>query len=147
MRILIALLVAVSAFCLALGVTQPLMRFEHLVFFTRTPSLIEMVRQLWTGGDPLLGVIVALFSIIFPAGKILAVQAVLANGEGDPARRARMRRLLAIVSKWSMMDVLVVALVIVAAKTSGLADAFTQPGLWFYATSVATAAIATAQIR
>ena len=34
-----------------------------------------------------------------------------------------------------MMDVMLVALVIVAAKTSGVADAFTQPGLWFYAGS------------
>ena len=147
MRILIALLIAVSAFSLALGVTQPLLRFEHLIFFTRTPSLIEMVGQLWTTGDPLLGAVVGLFSIVFPAGKILAVQAILAGGESNPTLHARMHRLLGIVSKWSMMDVLVVALVIVAAKTSGLADAFTQPGLWFYATSVATAAIATALIR
>jgi paraquat-inducible protein A len=58
-----------------------------------------------------------------------------------------MHRLLGAVSKWSMMDVLLVALVIFAAKTSGLADAFTQPGLWFYATSVATAAIATVLLR
>lgn len=143
MRTLIALLIAVSAFSLALGVTQPLMRFEHLFFFSRTPSLVEMVAQLWTGGDRLLGAVVALFSVIFPAGKILAVQALLADGNENPRMRERMHRLLGIVSKWSMMDVLVVALVIVAAKTSGLADAFTQPGLWFYTISVAAAAIAT----
>jgi paraquat-inducible protein A len=34
-----------------------------------------------------------------------------------------------------MMDVLLVAIVVAAAKTTGLADAFTQPGLWCYATS------------
>ncbi len=34
-----------------------------------------------------------------------------------------------------MMDVLLVAIVIFATKTSGLAQAFTQPGLWFYAGS------------
>ena len=31
--------------------------------------------------------------------------------------------------------IVLVALVIVAAKTSGMASAFTQPGLWFYAAS------------
>lgn len=147
MRIFIALLIAVSAFSLALGVTQPLMRLEHLVFFSRTPSLIEMVAQLWVGGDRLLGAIVALFSIVFPAGKILAAQALLAGGDHNPKMRRRMHRLLAIVSKWSMMDVLIVAIVIVAAKTSGFADAFTQPGLWFYVISVAAAAVATHMIR
>ena len=46
-----------------------------------------------------------------------------------------MTRLLPVLGKWSMMDVMLVALVIVAAKTSGMASAFTQPGLWFYAAS------------
>ncbi|MNL72332.1 Paraquat-inducible protein A [compost metagenome] len=44
-------------------------------------------------------------------------------------------RLLPHLSRWSMMDVLLVAVVIFAAKSSGLAEAFTQPGLWFYAIS------------
>lgn len=46
-----------------------------------------------------------------------------------------MHALVPFLSKWSMMDVLLVAIVIFAAKTSGLAEAFTQPGLWFYAAS------------
>ncbi len=132
MRTFIALLIAISAFSLALGITQPLMRFEHLVFFTRTPSLVEMVGQLWTGGDRLLGAIVALFSLVFPAGKILIAQALLVSGDGDPATHRRMHRLLGAVSKWSMMDVLVVALAVFAAKTTGLASAAAQPGIWFY---------------
>lgn len=147
MRIVIALLLAASAFSLALGITQPLLRFEHLVFFSRTPSLIEMVRELWASGDALLAVLVACFSVLLPAGKILAAQTLLVAGDGDPVARDRMHRLLGAVSKWSMMDVLLVALVIFAAKTSGLADAFTQPGLWFYATSVATTAVATVLLR
>jgi paraquat-inducible protein A len=34
-----------------------------------------------------------------------------------------------------------VAIVIFAAKSSGLAEAFTQPGLWFYATSSVLAGV------
>lgn len=147
MRIVVSLLLAASAFSLALGITQPLLRFEHLVFFRSTPSLIEMIGELWTSGDMVLAVLVACFSVIFPAGKILAAHALLVAGDHDPVARERIHRLLGAVSKWSMMDVLLVALVIFAAKTSGLADAFTQPGLWFYAISVATAAIATVMVR
>lgn len=147
MRIVIGLLLAVSAFSLSLGITQPLLRFEHLVFFSSTPSLIEMIRELWASGDGFLAALVACFSVIFPAGKILAAQTLLVAYDGDPVMRGRMHRLLGAVSKWSMMDVLLVAIVIFAAKTTGLADAFTQPGLWFYATSVATAAAATVLLR
>ena len=47
-----------------------------------------------------------------------------------------------LLSKWSMMDVLLVALVVFAAKTSGLATAISQPGIWFYALSVVALAVA-----
>ena len=47
------------------------------------------------------------------------------------------------LSKWSMLDVLVVAIVIVATKTTGFAKAIAQPGLWFFATAVLLTALAT----
>ena len=46
-----------------------------------------------------------------------------------------------------MMDVLLVALVIFAAKTSGLANAFAQSGMWFYAGSAISGAIAAALLK
>lgn len=147
MRIATALLLAIAAFSFALGISQPLLRFERLIFFDTTPSLIQIVRELWTSGDALLAAVVALFSIVFPAAKILTAQAVLSSRDGDESTHRRMHRLLGAVSKWSMMDVLLVALVIFGAKTSGLADAFTQPGLWFYAVSVLAAAFATRLLR
>ena len=82
-----------------------------------------------------------------PNAVIIFYRALVAGGDHNPQMRQRMHRLLAIVSKWSMMDVLIVAIVIVAAKTSGFADAFTQPGLWYYVISVAAAAIATYMVR
>jgi paraquat-inducible protein A len=47
-----------------------------------------------------------------------------------------------VLSKWSMADVLVVALAIFAAKTSGLADAAAQSGIWFYAAATLLSACA-----
>ena len=41
-----------------------------------------------------------------------------------------------------MLDVVLVALVVFAAKTSGLATAITKPGLWFFAASVILTAAA-----
>jgi len=61
----------------------------------------------------------------------LMVEAVSENG----LAAGRLGRIVPLLSKWSMMDVMLVAIVIFAAKTSGLAQAFTQPGLWFYAAS------------
>lgn len=50
------------------------------------------------------------------------------------------------MSKWSMLDVVLVALVIFAAKTSGLAKAFTMPGLWFFAASAILTAAASQMV-
>jgi len=47
------------------------------------------------------------------------------------------------LAKWSMLDVLLVAIAIFAAKTSGLASAVSQPGLWFFAISTITISAAT----
>lgn len=126
----------VAPFFLALGLTLPLVRFEKLYFFEETPSLIAIITTLWLDGSTLLAILVALFSAVFPIAKLLAVmlEAVGANSGGE-SRAGLIGGLLPVLSKWSMMDVMLVALVIVAAKTSGVADAFTQPGLWFYAAS------------
>lgn len=117
----------------ALGIILPLVRFESFYFFDEAPSLIGIVSTLFDGGDYLLAILVASFSIIFPFVKQFAVLLEALNQ--NPNDGGVMSRLVPVLSKWSMMDVLLVALVIVAAKTSGLANAFSQPGLWFYAAS------------
>lgn len=120
---------------LTLGLTLPLVRFETLYFFSETPSLLAIVASLWQGGDEALAVLVALLSIVCPTVKLLGLTAEALAPVSSAGERDLLRRLVPILSRWSMMDVLLVALVIVAAKTSGLAEAFTQPGLWFYAGS------------
>ena len=131
-----ALLVLASAF-LALGVTLPLVRFERLWLFESTPSLLGIVADLWSGEERLLAAFVVLVSLVFPCVKLLLAQITAIDRSAPP-------RWLAGLSKWSMTDVLLVALAIVAAKTSGLAEAVTEPGVWFYGGSALCAYAATA---
>ncbi|CAK7257570.1 MULTISPECIES: paraquat-inducible protein A [unclassified Shinella] len=135
MILVVPALLVFSALFLAFGLVLPLVRFEKLYFFDETPSLIDIVVSLWGQGSGGLAVLVALFSIVFPVIKLFAI-ALEATAPTPPEGKANwLARLLPILGKWSMMDVMLVALVIVAAKTSGMASAFTQPGLWFYAAS------------
>ena len=100
-----------------------------------------MVRGLDAEGDRALAILVGCFSILFPAIKILLLHVVALGGRGH------FLSLLGAVSKWSMMDVMVVALVVFAAKSSGLATAITQPGLWFYAFATLSTALAALMCR
>ena len=139
MRIILIICLVVAPFCLALGITMPLMRFETLYFFNKEPSLVEIVKNLATDGDWALAAIVALVSILFPVIKLLVI---FAEAIGLQTNGSMLARLLPQLARWSLMDVLIVALVIVAAKTGGLVTALSQPGLWFYAASAIVSVLA-----
>ncbi len=138
----VPILLFASTACFALGLVLPIAVFERLFVFTDRPSLIGVVNGLWRDGDVTIAVVVAMFSILFPAAKLL----VLHFAACQPDRAHWVGR-VGLLSKWSMADVLVVAIAIFAAKTSGLAEAATQAGIWFYATAALLSAIAAAFIR
>ncbi|MEM9331780.1 MAG: paraquat-inducible protein A [Pseudomonadota bacterium] len=133
------ILLLVASVSFGLGISLPLMRFEKLWVFSETPSLLTIVADLWREEEFLLTLVVVAFSILFPALKLLSAhQAVYTN-------KAPMGW-TSVLAKWSMMDVLLVAIVVFAAKTSGLASAISQPGLWFFALSAITVAVASSGI-
>lgn len=139
MHFALPLILQAASFCLALGVVLPLIRVERLFVFSQEPSLIGMIAGLWNEGDWPLAIIIALFSLIFPLMKLALLHVVAFGGDKHELSIPAWFRAL---SNWSMLDVVLVALVIFAAKTSGLATAFTQPGLWFFALSALLTAAA-----
>jgi len=137
-----SLFITASA-CLAIGLVLPIIRFETLYFFTETPSLLELVGALFQGGDIALALVVGIFSIAFPIAKLAGIGLQLS---GWSRNSGLFRRVMPHLSKWSMMDVMLVAIVVFAAKSSGLASAVSQPGLWFYAASTIIAGLLPALI-
>jgi paraquat-inducible protein A len=147
MRLITPLFLVLSAFFLALGLVLPLVRFEKLVFFNETPSLLGIVSSLWGQDNQMLAIVVALFSIVFPFAKPIGIAFEATVPADDERANGMVSRLMPILGKWSMMDVMLVALVIFAAKTSGMAQAFTQPGLWFYAASAVLTGLLQMRLR
>ncbi|MDP2121048.1 MAG: paraquat-inducible protein A [Hoeflea sp.] len=139
MRILLAAALVLAPLFFGLGIILPLVRFETMYVFNQSPSLLGVIAALWTGGDPVLAIVVGLVSVVFPVVKLIAIAA---EAVGAGHRSGLAMRVLPHLSRWSLMDVVLVALVIVAAKTGGIAQAFSQPGLWFYLGSALTAAAA-----
>jgi len=131
-----ALLLLISSVSFGLGISLPLIRFEKLYFFSETPSLLNIIADLWNGSEVFLALIVVCFSILFPLIKLMTGFEIILNGKSQSG-------LASYLAKWSMLDVLLVAIAIFAAKTSGLASAVSQPGLWFFAISTITISAAT----
>jgi paraquat-inducible protein A len=144
LRIALPLVLFAAALSLGLGLVLPLMRVERLYFLTDEPSIIAVIAGLWMESEMLLATVIALFSIVFPCLKLglLNIVAYAGNGAHD-----QVPAWLRTLSNWSMLDVMLVALVIFAAKTSGLAAAITQPGLWFFAASAILTATASALLK
>lgn len=133
MRLALPVILFLASLSFGLGVALPLLRVDRLYFFSEEPSLGGIVVGLWNSGDIVLAAIVALFSMAFPVAKLALLNVWAYAGQQTHDRIPTWFRAL---SNWSMLDVVLVALVVFAAKTSGFATAFTKPGLWFFAASV-----------
>jgi len=118
------------------GLQAPILTLEKFYFFSNTVSLLSALQQLAAQGEWGLFVLVGAFSVVFP---ILKTLVLLAIWNLDPAHGERHRRhldWLARYSKWSMLDVFVVALLVVSVKLGSLAEARVEAGIYAFAASV-----------
>lgn len=140
-RFLLSLMIVGAATCLVLGVTLPVMKLTKLYVFSDEHSIASVIQALYLDGEFLLCMVIAVFSLLFPAFKIVYL---LAAALAEPGHRTahRMLTMLEWLGKWSMLDVLVLALTIFYVKSTGLADATSLPGLYFFATAVLLTMIA-----
>jgi paraquat-inducible protein A len=141
-RLLPVLLVLASA-SFMLGVTLPLMQVDRLYFLSASPSLVEVVCSLSSHGDIAIAAVTAGSSLLFPAAKLAVLHAAAFRAHGPAIEIPKWFKALA---HWSHLDFMVAALIIFAAKTSGLATAATKPGLWFFAPSAVLTAIASSML-
>lgn len=128
----IALALCLSAGLLVAGVTLPFLSVERFFFFTNEFSVIDAVRILAGEGEWLLAVIIAGFSIAFPAFKIVAAAGLWRMATGRGVVHVRAVKWLHTLGRWSMLDVLVAALVVFTAKASAVANASAEPGLYCF---------------
>jgi paraquat-inducible protein A len=133
---LIFVLTLSAAVCLILGLTLPVMQLTRLYFWTDTHSILSILSALYATGEIFLAGVIFVFSIVFPAFKLLYITAAGTLVTAGPARRSRWFKRIEWLGKWSMLDVLVLALLIFYGKTHDLADARALPGIYFFAASV-----------
>lgn len=121
---------------LVYGLRAPILTLEKFYFFSNTVSLLSALQTLAREAEWGLFALVGVFSVVFPILKIVLLLLVwnLDSAHGEAHRR----RLawLAGYSKWSMLDVFVVALLVVSVKLGSLAEARVEHGIYAFAASV-----------
>lgn len=146
-RFLLSFAIIGASVCLALGVSLPIIKLTKYVFWSTEHSLLSTVYVLIRDGQYFLGITVALFSICFPVLKLLYLLLVSTLPASEIARQSRRLRALEWLGKWSMHDVLVLALTIFFIKSTGLYDAASLAGVYFFTAAVVLMILAYAWLR
>ena len=133
---LVALCTVAAAGSFVLGLTQPVIKLTRLYFWTDTHSIISILYALWAEDEAFLAAIIFIFSIVFPALKLVCIAMAGPLASLAPERQGRWFRHIGWLGKWSMLDVLVLALLVFYAKAAQFAGASTLPGIYFFAASV-----------
>src|SRR5262245_33201533 len=146
-RFLLTLAIVGASVCLALGVSLPIIKLTKFVFFTYEHSLISTVNALIRSGQIFLGSTVLVFSIVLPVTKLLYLLLLSTLPLRELGRLSRQLRALEWLGKWSMHDVLVLALSIFFIKSHGVYDARSLTGIYFFTAAVLLMMLAHAWLR
>jgi paraquat-inducible protein A len=138
-------LVAVSAVLLWMGLEFPVLTIRQM-WTKNTFSVLSGIQALQDEGHRGLAALLFFFSIVFPVAKIVALAVIWCVRMTDAARRTVLHWLM-VLGKWSMLDVFVVAVIVVAVKMGLFADAFPQKGIYYFGFSVLLSMAATSLIH
>lgn len=135
-------LLGVAFVLLVVGLFSPVITLHKLIFIENTFSLVSGVIELVREGHLFLSVIVTAFSIVLPILKLGVLWRVL-DVEIAANRLERYVHWMHVYGKWSMLDVFVVAVLVVAVKLGALARVEMHFGLYAFAGAVLLTMIAT----
>ncbi len=146
-RFFLSLTILAASVCLALGITMPILKLTTFTFWTTEHSLLSTVSVLLRDGQTFLGLIVLVFSILMPVTKLLYLLLVSTLPPAEIIRHQSRLRALEWLGKWSMHDVLVLALTIFFIKSQGVYDASSLNGVYFFTAAVMLMILSYAWIR
>jgi paraquat-inducible protein A len=129
------------------GLTLPIIKTSRLWIFTDELSLVAVVRVLWREQEFFLSLVVLVFSLVFPTLKLAVACALWRFAAVRGAHFSRLLSLVEILGKWSLADVMIVALAIVVIKSSGLMNATIGIGIYPFVASILLTAAAVARMK
>lgn len=142
----IPLLIILSAIFLGAGLCLPLMNVEKMIFWKNQYSVITGITGLFEDGEYFLSAILFFFCLVFPILKIIFLGVVWLFKLEDHAR-SKILKWLTFLGKWSMLDVFVVAILIVAVKLGPVASVKPQVGVYIFCAAILLSISTTAWVE
>lgn len=127
---------------LAIGQSLPIVTVDTLGPSRSTFSILSGIVDLVRSGNLLLGLILLVFSIVFPILKLVSLLAIWFK-KLEPGQRDASLTLLKVLGKWSMLDVFVVVILVGSVKLGILAQAEVESGIYVFASAILLSLVVT----
>jgi paraquat-inducible protein A len=145
-HIIINCLLWISFLTLAIGIFAPVMTFKKLIFYKNTFSIHSGLVTLFKEGEYILFLIIFVFAILFPVVKIFLLGLIHYFRLWPQEKMKKLLHYLSLVSKWSMLDVFIVALLVVIVRLGITGKVEVRWGLYVFAVSVILSTLATQRL-
>lgn len=140
------LLVLLALALLGVGLVAPIITLEKFLLVENTFSVLSGIYQLLREGHWFLLVIIAGFSVLLPVLKLYVLHRLLGRQCRSADHLRRYLHWMHLYGKWSMLDVFVVAVLVVAVKLGAIAQVEMRYGLYAFAASVLLTMVVTARV-
>jgi len=142
----IPVMLVVALLLFGTGIFFPFFNVTKLWLFHDAVSVVGGIITLFREGEYFLFAVLTLFTLVFPCVKLGLLSVIWLERDHDLARVHRLHGWVESLGKWSMLDVFVVAILIVAMKSAGVADLHIGLGLYLFTFSVITTQFASAWV-
>lgn len=133
---LLGLLLLAAAVALLAGWLLPVMTVRTLLVFYDEVSILTGAYRLLESGDIALFVLIVLFTVVLPVGKLVVAWLAWAWLRVEDGRLRRLLGWIDAIGRWSMLDVFVAAMVVVVIKLSLVSDVEIHAGLYVFIAAV-----------
>jgi paraquat-inducible protein A len=140
------LLIAVASILLGIGLVAPIITLEKFLLIENTFSVVSGVVQLLKEGQWFLFFVIACFSIVLPVLKLGVLYLLVGIRLSGEKQLHQYLHWMHLYGKWSMLDVFVVAILVVAVKLGAIANVEMRYGLYAFAASILITMFITARI-
>lgn len=128
------------------GIFFPFFHVTKFWVFDSGVSVVGGIMTLFHEGEYFLFAVLTLFTLVFPCVKLLLLGIIWLEREHNLAKVQRLHRWVESLGKWSMLDVFVVAILIVAMKSAAVAEIHLGFGLYLFTFSVVATQFASAWV-
>jgi paraquat-inducible protein A len=132
---LLSFLIILATVFFALGIILPVIRFTTVYVWTNEHSIATIIWALYESNEYFLCAVVFAVSIFFPFLKLLYLLTLVTSPDLPPEFRRRSFSTMEWLGRYSMTDVMVLALMIFYVNSSGYTEAIVMPGVYFFAAS------------